>query len=108
MSENISAVPIISNQVSLSIATIRIGDILKLSKTDPFPSLEVSVEIENDKIHAEDEFIYLHNIENKFEEIKNKFCVSVERLEWAPNIGKAYILLDFDKSKKYIFDFLRI
>lgn len=81
-------------------ATIKIGDILKLSKTDPFPSLEVSVEMENERVSQEDEFVYLHNIDCNLESVKKKQCIAVERLEWAPNIGKSYILLDFDKSKK--------
>lgn len=54
--------------------------------------------MENDKIKPDIQFIYLHDIRNDLEEISEESKYNIERLEWAENIGKAYILLDFDKS----------
>mmetsp|Transcript_12211 Transcript_12211/g.8887 ORF Transcript_12211/g.8887 Transcript_12211/m.8887 type:complete len:103 (+) Transcript_12211:115-423(+) len=88
-------------------ANIRIGEILKLSKQDPFPSLEVSVELENGKLDPELEFLYLHDVATDLLDVKEKFMYQIERLAWADNIGSAYIMLDFDKSKKYRILFLR-
>jgi len=34
------------------------------------------------------------------EEINEEFRYPIEGLEWAENIGKAYILLNFDKTRK--------
>jgi hypothetical protein len=39
-------------------------------------------------------------VSEEMEEIVEKALYGVEALEWANNIGKTYIPLDFDKSKK--------
>ena len=73
---------------------------MKMNKTDDFPSLEVAVEMENDKIQPDSQFVYLHDIQHDLEEIAEEHKYNIESLEWAENIGKAYILLNFDKTKK--------
>jgi len=76
------------------------GEIIKLSKTDSVPSLEVMVELESDWVKPKSEFIYLHHVEIELEEIQEEFKYPIEKIEWADNIGRAYIRLDFDRTKK--------
>jgi hypothetical protein len=44
--------------------------------------------------------LYLHDTAGELDEIQDSNKYLVEKLEWAENIGKAYILLDFDKTRK--------
>jgi hypothetical protein len=76
------------------------GEIMKLKKDDKVPYLEVTVEIENEKVRSNEQFIYLHCAEDDMESIKDDRIYRVESLEWAENIGKCYLRLDFDRSKK--------
>lgn len=81
---------------------IKLGEIVKLKKDDKVPHLEITIEIENDRIHSNSQFIYLHQVDeiSNDQEIKDERLYNVERLEWAENIGKCYIKLDFDRRKK--------
>ena len=56
--------------------------------------------MENEKIRTTTMFIYLHCIDEGLEVIVNDKLYKIERLEWAENIGKCYLTLDFDRSKK--------
>ena len=84
----------------MNIVNIRIGEILKLKKTDRFPSLEITVEMENNKVKPQIHFFYLYDTSTEMREVLEEFRYKVEKLEIAENIGKTYILLDFDKTKK--------
>jgi hypothetical protein len=74
---------------------------MKINKSDKFPSLEIIVELEDEKINPLNHFVYLHNIESELDdEFLDDFKYKVEKIDYADNIGKSFILLDFDKSKK--------
>lgn len=92
----------IVNKQFESRAIIRIGEIIKLRKDDKVPHLEITVEMENDKINPEIHFIYLHLVQdkNKDQEIDDKKIYKLEIMELAENIGRGYIKIDFDRSKK--------
>jgi hypothetical protein len=78
------------------------GEIMKLKRDDRVPYLEVIIEMENDKVNPQSQFIYLHSVEETIDiqELNEQNIFRVERLEWAENIGKSYLKLDFDRSKK--------
>jgi hypothetical protein len=78
------------------------GEILKVKREDKVPSLEVIVDMENDLINANSQFIYLHPVEItiNLQNLNEEKIYKIERLEWADNIGKSYIRLDFDRTKK--------
>ena len=78
------------------------GEIMKLRKEEKIPSLEVIVEMENDQINPASQFIYLHPVEDaiNLQALNEERIYKVERLEWADNIGKSYIRLDFDRTRK--------
>ncbi|CDW84957.1 UNKNOWN [Stylonychia lemnae] len=84
-------------------AMIRIGEITKLRKEDKIPHLEITVEMENDKINPDIHFIYLHQVQDKKkdQEIDDKKIYRVEKMELAENIGRGYIKIDFDRSRRY-------
>ena len=45
------------------------GEIVKLNENDSVPCLEVYVELENEHVRPESEFIYLHNVDVDFDEV---------------------------------------
>ena len=51
-------------------------------------------------IDEQSDFIYLKDQTNDDPEIDYAFRYRVEKLEWAPNIGKTYITINFDRTKK--------
>ena len=75
---------------------------MRLNKEDKVPYLEVIIEMENDKIIPLSQFTYLHPVEETMDlnSLDEGRVNPVEKLEWAENIGKTYIRLDFDRSKK--------
>ena len=77
------------------------GDIVKFNEEDSYPSLEVYVELENDKINPDTEFVYLHNVDTDFDEVLEEYRYPLESCEWSQSLGKSYIPLNFDRSKKY-------
>lgn len=76
------------------------GDIVKLSRDEKTPYLEVTIELENERINPNTHFIYLHCIEDEIDLINDSRIYKVERLEFAENIAKCYLKLDFDRNKK--------
>jgi hypothetical protein len=81
-------------------ANIKMGEIMKLQKDDKIPYLEVMVEVENEKIQPSFQFIYLHCSDMPLNRLIGERVYGIEKLEWAENIGKSYIRLDFDRNKK--------
>lgn len=73
---------------------------MKLKKDDKVPYLEVTVDIESEKVRTSDQFMYLHCTEEEFESVQDEKIYKLETLEWAENIGKCYLRLDFDRTKK--------
>ena len=83
-------------------AQIRMGEIMKLRREEKVPSLEVIVEMENDQVNPVSQFIYLHPVDDtiNLQSLNQEKIYKIESLEWADNIGKSYIRLDFDRTKK--------
>lgn len=76
------------------------GEIVKINDSDSVPCLEVYIELENDKIRSDSEFIYLHNVDIDFDEVLDEYKFKLEAVDWSPNIGKSLVPLGFDRSKK--------
>jgi hypothetical protein len=84
-------------------ANIKMGEILKKSKEDKVPSLEVTIELEDGRIDPDTQFLYLYEVEGEHQtylSLSEDRMYIVERLKMADNLGKSYIRLDFDRSKK--------
>jgi hypothetical protein len=84
-------------------ANIKMGEILKKSKEDKVPSLEVTIELEDGRIDPDTQFLYLYEVEGEHQtslSLSEDRMYIVERLKMAENLGKSYIRLDFDRSKK--------
>jgi hypothetical protein len=84
-------------------ANIKMGEILKKSKEDKVPSLEVTIELEDGRIDPDTQFLYLYEVEEEHQaslSLSEDRMYIVERLKMADNLGKSYIRLDFDRSKK--------
>ena len=62
---------------------------MKLNENDSVPCLEVYVELENEHVRPESEFIYLHNVDVDFDEVLEEQKFKLEAVEWSPNIGKS-------------------
>ena len=45
------------------------GEIIKLNKDDLIPSLEIAVELENEKLNPNSHFVYLNDIQNDLSDI---------------------------------------
>ena len=58
------------------------GEIVKMNENDLVPSLEVYVELENEKVHPETEFIYLHNVDLDFDEVLDEFKFKLMEVNW--------------------------
>lgn len=56
--------------------------------------------MENDRIRPKQEFIYLQNVETEMTSIEENQKYEVEQLDWAENIGRSYLKLSFDRSKR--------
>lgn len=45
------------------------GDILRLTREEKFPFLEVTIELENERVQSNNHFIYLHCVEEEIDMI---------------------------------------